>query len=71
MLVAMMSVRIMGVLVSHGFVPVRMSMRSLWHNLVLMCVMGIVNVGMGVFYRLVGVFVLMNLRQMQPDSERH
>ena len=64
--VAVVQVRIMRVLVSHGFVPVRMRVRLGDRSLVIMPMMLVMHMGVVVLQGIVGVLVVVSLRQVQP-----
>ena len=64
--VAVMQVRIMRVLVSHGFVPVRMRVRLGDRSLMTMLMMLVMYMVVVVLQSLMVVYVIESLRQVQP-----
>ncbi len=66
MSVAVVQVRIMRVLVSHGFMPVRMRVRLGDRSLVTMPMMLVMHMGVVVLQGLMVVLVVVPLRQVQP-----
>ncbi|MNT43071.1 hypothetical protein D3C72_1795220 [compost metagenome] len=67
----MVHVRIMRVLVAHRFVPVPVRMRFGDRAVVGVGVMFVVDMGVFVLQRLVAVFVVVALGQVQPEAEGH
>ncbi len=72
MLMTVVCIRIMRVLMPHGFVAVLVDVwgSGYWIMLVLM-VSIIMDVSVGVLHRLVFVFVLMAFGEVEPDPESH
>jgi hypothetical protein len=72
MFVPVMDVRVMRMTVAHPFVAMHVTVRlrqQFW--IIVMLMMFVVTMTMFVFQRLVHVFVLVPLRQMQPDADKH
>ena len=70
---AVVNVRVVGMLVRQHFVPVRVRVRfvPVPGEVVRVLVMLVVAMPMRVLQRFVGVFVLMPLAHVQPDTEGH
>ena len=71
MTMPVMQVRVMRMLMPHRFVPVPVGVRLGDRAVVAVVVMFVVNMGVFVLERLVGVFVVVALGQVHPEAKGH